>query len=460
MKKLSTCSHPPSPKKASKSSQVEPPDTTSSPGAAPSIPPMSNHEHSNNTRQNTFHDLNLTMKQQDYSTLNRNKEAQNENKTKNTNLNEDTSPTNFRDTLNFPQKQYTPMERLAKCRVSTETKNILIGDSVLTKINPKSCFDDPKTCEAIAISGMKIHDLLQWLRHTPTCNQVNKVIVHIGINTCKSEGVIGKEVWTNLITRIKSIFCRADIYFSSIIPPSQVRIQADLVDIVNQSNENLHASCKASKSSYIDNEPIFVTRKGLPKKSMYYDAIHPSTEGSYALSTNFRQNCITYSSQQSHPPNQPRNAAESSSYWRSHEGEHYDINLQSSTVHRTPTVGRQYQVPLYNTAVRNSQPALLESSSINNDLYQSNFRSPRADERHNIRTPSSQGQQVRIERYHHYPQKTGSRHDVHVSGWNERNRYRNYQQHTRPTWLYYNGPQHLMPTYTYQEQLAHTNCFN
>ena len=84
------------------------------------------------------------MKQQDYSTLNRNKEAQNENKTKNTNLNEDTSPTNFRDTLDSPQKQYTPMERLAKCKVSTETKNILIGDSVLTKINPKSCFDDPK----------------------------------------------------------------------------------------------------------------------------------------------------------------------------------------------------------------------------------------------------------------------------------------------------------------------------
>ena len=451
-----TCSHPPKLSTTNKSVQIQIPDSTPSHAAVPLHNPV--------TSKETFQNYSSTAKPQTQATLKKKNDLKQDENGKNVLcMSQDMGSSNSRGTANSSGNPDTPLERLAKRRVSTETEHLLIGDSVFTKVNPEPSFDNSTTSESIAISGMKIHDLLQWLRHVPKSNQVKKVVVHVGINTCRSGITIEKELWNNLTTSIKNVFCNAQVYFSSIIPPSQIRIQADLVENVNKSNDNLYTVCKASGTTYIDNNPLFVTRRGLPKKTMYYDAIHPSPDGSYALSANIKQYTTTRFTQQMYPQNQqfqkPREPAESLLYWKGHEDTHnlrinHQPNLHTSSVYRTPTANRRYEDPQYrfNTAERHNQPPLLETPPTSNDLYRSYARSPRADYSQPIRTLSDQGQQVRLDwTYRHHRQSTGSRHDAQDSRWMDRNLTGNNQQNDRRTWLHYNGPQHLMPLYNYRE---------
>ena len=191
----------------------------------------------------------------------------------------------------------TPYHKLAKHKVASNTQRIIIGDSVMTRIDPNVAFDSDKANQSIAISGMKLSDLLQWLRNVPPNPQIQQIVIHIGINTCKEGEEITKDGWCNLITKIRRVFNGAEIFISSIIPPSKIRVQADLLNLVNKSNENLKMACKSKNVYLIDNNQLFTTSRGLPRKAMYYDTIHPSPKGTDALISNICKSVLPPKSQ-------------------------------------------------------------------------------------------------------------------------------------------------------------------
>ena len=180
----------------------------------------------------------------------------------------------------------TPYHKLAKHRVIPNTQRIIIGDSVMTHIDPNVVYDSDRANQSIVISGMKLADLKQWLKNVPQQHQIRQIVIHIGINTCKEGKEISREVWCNLIAQIKRVFNAAEVFMSTIIPPSKIRVQADLLHLVNRSNENLGRACKTENVYLVDNNQLFTTSKGLPRKAMYYDTIHPSPKGTDGLINN------------------------------------------------------------------------------------------------------------------------------------------------------------------------------
>ena len=70
--------------------------------------------------------------------------------------------------------------------------NVLIGDSVARPIKPDLVFPGVQS-QNLSVSGLAIDDVNHWLANIPRNREVRRVVIHIGVNTCKF-AVITKHV--------------------------------------------------------------------------------------------------------------------------------------------------------------------------------------------------------------------------------------------------------------------------
>ena len=111
----------------------------------------------------------------------------------------------------------SPRPRLAELRVAPGVTNVLFGDSVARPIKPDLVFPGGQS-QNISVSGLAIDDVNHWLANIPRNREMRRVVIHIGVNTCKF-AVITVSMWRQLIRILKHGFPEASVLVSSIVPP-------------------------------------------------------------------------------------------------------------------------------------------------------------------------------------------------------------------------------------------------
>ena len=175
----------------------------------------------------------------------------------------------------------SPGERLAECRVKPDTTRVLIGDSVFVPLRPDLMYPDSK-CENISVSGLRVHEVTHLLANIPQSPNVRQAVFHVGINTCGlSETSVPESEWTSLLKLAKKAFPSAAIEVSSVILPKSG--DPALRKWAFDSNAALEKCCQNLDCIYINNDIIFRTENGAPRKALYRDNIHPSFAGTKRL---------------------------------------------------------------------------------------------------------------------------------------------------------------------------------
>ncbi|KAK7492432.1 hypothetical protein BaRGS_00016305 [Batillaria attramentaria] len=142
---------------------------------------------------------------------------------------------------------------------------------------------DGETVQNISVSGLRVENVITWLSALSPLPNIDRVTVHIGINSCWN-GPVRKQAWLNLFRLIKSAFPAAVLQVSSIVPPAGEHI---LSHAAFTSNQSLIAACQHENITFIDNVPTFVTASGAPKQILYYK-LHPSDRGVRSLAWNIK----------------------------------------------------------------------------------------------------------------------------------------------------------------------------
>ena len=170
----------------------------------------------------------------------------------------------------------SPRQRLAELRVAPGVTNVLIGDSVARPIKSDLVFPGGQS-QNISVSGLAIDDVNHWLANIPRNREVRRVVIHIGVNTCKF-AVVTESMWRQLIRKLKHVFPEAAVLVSSIVPP-----MGRLTKTAQVSNAALRAVCSREKGSVVDHTDAFTARSGAPRKDLYKDQVHPSDSGTSRL---------------------------------------------------------------------------------------------------------------------------------------------------------------------------------
>ena len=174
--------------------------------------------------------------------------------------------------------------------------NVQIGDSVARPIKPDLVFPGGQS-QNLSASGLAIDDVNHWLANIPRNRKVGRVVIRIGVNTCKF-AVITVSMWRQLIRKLKYVFPGAAVLVSSIVHPMG-RLRTAQV-----SNSALRAVCSREKVSVVDHTGAFTARSGAPRKDLYRDQVHPSDSGTSRLVFNLQLGTGTRHrpAQQEHQP--------------------------------------------------------------------------------------------------------------------------------------------------------------
>ena len=95
--------------------------------------------------------------------------------------------------------------------------NVLIGDSVARPIKRDLVFSWGRS-QNLSVSGQAIDDINHWLAKIRRNREVRRVVIHIGVNTCKF-AVITDSILRQLIRKLKHVFPEAAVLVSSIVLP-------------------------------------------------------------------------------------------------------------------------------------------------------------------------------------------------------------------------------------------------
>ena len=101
--------------------------------------------------------------------------------------------------------------------ISAPQANVLIDGSVARPIKPDLVFPGGQS-QNISVSGLTIDDVNHWLANIPRNREVRRVVIHIGVNTCKF-ALVTESMWRQLIRKLKHVFPEAAVLVSSIVPP-------------------------------------------------------------------------------------------------------------------------------------------------------------------------------------------------------------------------------------------------
>ena len=138
----------------------------------------------------------------------------------------------------------------------------------------------------LAVPGLTVGDLIDWLTSLSPSPQIQNVTFHVGINSCR-EGPVSVATWSGLISMHRRPFPQAALQASSILPPFG---QHPLKEAASHSTASLRRVCQLEHITLIDHTPSFLSPAGAPKRAMYRpgDRIHPSHMGVRALALNIR----------------------------------------------------------------------------------------------------------------------------------------------------------------------------
>ncbi|KAK7460784.1 hypothetical protein BaRGS_00038805 [Batillaria attramentaria] len=178
----------------------------------------------------------------------------------------------------------TPYDKLYAQDLRADTNTLLLGDSVLRRVDEKKMSVSGAVVQSLWASGLQVSHLEQWLGKRSPVSTVTHVTTHVGINSCK-DGPVTEYTWTNLLGLLTKAFPRATLQASSIIPPKG---RHHLSKAAYTSNRNLKAACEKQRVIYVDNDPVFLTDNGAPRQSLYHDKLHPSADGARSLALNIR----------------------------------------------------------------------------------------------------------------------------------------------------------------------------
>lgn len=173
---------------------------------------------------------------------------------------------------------------LGKLSVKDWASALLIGDSVLSHLDPKRLALRSYRLQKICVGGMTVPDLTQWLNHQPVNDSIRGLIIHVGVNDC-SAGPVTVEMWTDLIHLCHKVFPNAHLAFSSLVPAKGMH---HLNNIIFPTNRNLKKACSDVDTNFIDQASSFTAISGAPKLSMYKDSTHPSFKGTAQLASNIK----------------------------------------------------------------------------------------------------------------------------------------------------------------------------
>jgi hypothetical protein len=182
------------------------------------------------------------------------------------------------------QHSTSPREELLSKSVDDTTTHLLLGDSVLQRVQGEEVFEPPAKQQNLSVSGITVADLQAWLQEIPVRPNVRSVIVHVGINTCRQSG-IHERMWRDLLHSVRGRFPHATIAASAIIPPWSYPALRQAVYAANVALWNV---CSQERVTFIDHAPTFLTVNGAPRKSLYHDSMHPSPRGIELMTRNLK----------------------------------------------------------------------------------------------------------------------------------------------------------------------------
>jgi len=169
--------------------------------------------------------------------------------------------------LHRPATEETHLEQLKKLDVVLKENSdvcLLVGDSILAHLEN---YPLPSNCGVLAKGGDKIGHLMWRLNHTPSSDQVVKIILHIGTNNLSKKMNVEKlenlsTSVTKVVEKLGSKFPRATLYVLPYFPREDVP-----VDYVNTINNKL-----AGTSEFLIDFWDFLP--STYDKNFYFDHVH------------------------------------------------------------------------------------------------------------------------------------------------------------------------------------------
>lgn len=171
--------------------------------------------------------------------------------------------------------------------VHPNTATLILGDSVVAGLHQDKMAVDKEPCQVLSLSGLNNSKLLAALRDTPTLTQITTLVIHVGINVCKTGYIVSQEAWHSVISNCQRCFPRARIMMSSILPHKDCH--PHITSCIVQSNKNMQAASEQAGSHYVNNDLTFYTLSGQLKTGWLRDSIHPNTRGSSGLAVNIKR---------------------------------------------------------------------------------------------------------------------------------------------------------------------------
>ena len=187
---------------------------------------------------------------------------------------------------------------LSEAIISDKTDYLIIGDSVLSYLDPvrmnTGSFTNP---QKICVGGLTAADLTTWLQSLHSYASVTRLVIHVGVNDCKG-GAISTPKWSNLLSQCKRRFPSAVIIASSILP---ARGRHPVNQAISQSNFNLEEACRHQQAMCVPHYTTFVAKSQAPKKALYADCFHPSRLGLLKLARNLKYPESAFGTSESSP---------------------------------------------------------------------------------------------------------------------------------------------------------------
>ncbi len=171
-----------------------------------------------------------------------------------------------------------PPESSRSLTLGPETKKLLITDSVLRNIN-ELVLDPQGSTEVKAFGGATIEEMESIIRNGPDLSDLDSITIHIGINNTGIQGYTDyKPALGKLARTVKSKAGPfASVTFTSALPCESRSLQVATL------NDSIEAMCDEECFSYLELTRKFESAPGVVNQNLFFDKLHPNTEGDRLL---------------------------------------------------------------------------------------------------------------------------------------------------------------------------------
>ena len=159
---------------------------------------------------------------------------------------------------------------------------VILSDSQLRQIKPTLLNNGKfKYIKKASIPGLTAQHINSWLLNLDSQPGIYQIVVHVSVFDCATNNKeLTKTDWEELIDNLKAIFPNAQIHMSAPIP---VGSRDPLYNIIYKTIDNLYYACNDTSVNFIDYFYSFITKTGAPRKQLYHNKLHPSSEGTIII---------------------------------------------------------------------------------------------------------------------------------------------------------------------------------